>query len=217
MVLEGEDLELFGMDRLRGKKRNQVRKGLRNCDIRRVNDIEPHLEEIREIYISQARRHTEHYELPDTPPRYYVEHAEAWRTRERRYLTTCGRELWGAFVHGELRAFLVSSQVEDVRFIEKMKTHTEALKLCPSDALYYTVLEYGAHVDGCQRVINPGIRGGGLDRYKEQFLFRRTQIPVFVSNVRLFRLAKRVLRLREHTRTVALSSSGMPSASAQPS
>jgi len=202
MILEGDDLALFGLERLPGKKRNQVRKGLKSCEVRLVQDVDRHLEDIRSIYIAQATRHTASHDLPDTPPSFYVQHADLWRARERQHLTAPGREVWGAFVDDRLVAFLVSSQIDTVRFIEKMKSHTDFLKACPSDALYFTVIDHATRNDGCRTIVNPGLRGGSMDRYKEQFLFKRTGVPVYVSNAWLFRTAQVAYDLAHRARGI---------------
>jgi hypothetical protein len=196
MILEGEALRTFGLDRLSGKKRNQVRKGLRSLEVHSLDSVDPYLEEIRTIYISQATRHTEFYDRPDTPPSYYVDHEKEWRERERRSLASCGRRVWGAFSAERLVAFLVCSHIEDTRFIEKMKSHTDFLSACPSDALYFRVLDDAARDPECSRVVNPGLRGQGLNRYKEQFLFRLTAVPVYASRPRLLALAERLAARR---------------------
>ena len=190
MVLEGDALRGYGLESLPGKKRNQVRKGLKHFEVRRIEDVEPHLEEIRAIYVSQSMRHAEHHERPETPPEFYERHAEEWRDRERRYLGTCGREIWGAFADGRLAGFIVSPEIAGVRLIEKAKYHTDFLPLNVGDALYYAVLEAAGRSGTCRRVINPGIRAGRLSRYKEQFLFRHVELPVYASASGIVRLGR---------------------------
>lgn len=197
MILQGPELRGFGLESLPGKKRNQVRKGLKKCEVTLIPDVERHLEEIRGIYISQAERHTEHHELPETPPEYYVDRADEWRRRELRYLTTCGRETWGAFIDGRLAGFIVSPQIESVRIIEKAKCHTDFLSFNVNDALYFTVLEAAGKDAACRKVVNPGIRGGRLARYKEQFLFKQEAIPVYVSHPMLFNACQRLRTVAE--------------------
>ena len=195
MILQGADLRGFGLESLPGKKRNQVRKGLKLCEVALIPDVERHLEEIRGIYVSQAVRHTERHEIPETPPAFYVDHAAQWRQRELRYLTTCGRETWGAFVDGRLVGFIVSPQIEGVRLIEKSKCHTDFLSFNVNDALYFTVLAAAGKNAACRKVVNPGLRGGRLARYKEQFLFKLEALPVFVSHPFIFNAFQRLRSL----------------------
>ncbi|MGV8042529.1 MAG: hypothetical protein AB2L07_21600 [Thermoanaerobaculaceae bacterium] len=191
MVLQGPQLRGFDLGSLPGKKRNQVRKGLKHCVVSKLENLDRHLEEIREIYISQSLRHTEHHERPDTPPSFYAEHAAQWRARELRYLTTCGRETWGAFVDGSLVGFVVTAQVGSTELIEKVKCRTEYLQANVVDAMYFIVLGEAARNPECIRVINPGIRGGRLARHKEQFLFKLTALPAFTSSPWILWAARR--------------------------
>ncbi len=200
MILEGEELRRFDLDRIPGKKRNQVRKGLKSCEVRPIDDLVERLEDIRFIYISQSLRHTEHYDLPDTPPTFYSEHAELWRKRELDLLMCKGREVWGAFISGKLAAFLVTSQIENIRFIEKVKSHTDFLVYCPADALYYSVLKEASDTGDCQRVVNPGIRGEGLEHYKKQFLFKRTAVPIYLSRPQLYRAGEQMFKILQKFR-----------------
>ncbi len=195
MILQGPELRGFRLEALPGKKRNQVRKGLKLCEVALIQDVARHLEEIRGIYVSQAMRHAEFHELPETPPEYYVDRADEWRRRELRYLTTCGRETWGAFIDGRLAGFIVSPQIEGVRIIEKAKCHTDFLSFNVNDALYFTVLEASGKDSACRKVLNPGLRGGRLARYKEQFLFKQDAIPVYVSHPLLFNVGRRLRAL----------------------
>lgn len=192
MILKGDDLRGYGLGSLPSKKRNQVRKGLKHCEVTLLHDVEPHLEAIRDIYVSQSRRHTERYERPRTPPSFYSDPARQWQARERRYLTTCGRETWGAFIDGRLVGFIVSPQIEGIRFIEKAKCHTDFLQFNVGDALYFSVLEAAGKNSGCQKIVNPGFRGGRLTWYKEQFLFKPESIPGYVSNLCLFNAARMI-------------------------
>ena len=199
MVLEGEDLHGFSMARLRSEKRNQVRKGLKSAQVRRITELEPHLEAMRHINIAQAERQMDTGSF-GKPARYYQEQADAWREEIRRWFNLPEREWWGAFVDSRLAAYMLTFEVESVRFIGVMKTHTEALKLCLTDAIYFTVLEQAAASKTCQRVINGGPLRPSLDRYKEQFLFKRLAIPYYTAPVALFRLGMRLRRLKETIR-----------------
>ena len=205
MILHEAELRGFGLESLSSKKRNQVRKGLKHCEVALIQDIERHLEAIRGIYISQSMRHTEQHEIPKTPPSFYVDHASQWRERELRYLTTCGRETWGAFIDGRLAGFIVSPQIEGVRIIEKAKCHTDFLSFNVNDALYFTVLEAAGKDALCRKIVNPGLRGGRLARYKEQFLFKQEAIPVYVSHPMIFNACQRLRALagRRHAGSTA--------------
>lgn len=155
MILDGEALGLFSLSSISGKKRNQVRKGLKNCEVRRLDDVERHLEEMRQINISQAERQMGIGDF-GLPVRYYIDEAELWRRDTRRWFSLENREWWGAFVDGMLGAYMVTYQVESVRFIGVMKSHTQYLRNCVTDAIYFTVLELAGKDESCKMVVNGG-------------------------------------------------------------
>jgi hypothetical protein len=199
MVLEGENLKQFSLGRLRSEKRNQIRKGLKLCEVRLIPDLEACLEDMRQINISQAQR----LMADDTfglPPTYYVSHQDKWRAELLKRFGLDGHEWWGAFHQGVLVAYLVTYQVESVRFFQVMKTHTEHLKLCATDAVYFRVLEQASRDADCLKIINGGPAREGLNRFKEQFLFKRSELFYFSSGAVLHRAAKRLLRRAEVAR-----------------
>lgn len=192
MILEGEDLRQFSMARLRSEKRNQVRKGLKLCEIRPIDDIDSWLEDIRQINISQARRMMDDdtFGLPYT---HYIDHEQEWKADMRRHKSMLGHEWVGAFYQGSLAAYMITCQVENIRFIQVMKSHTDHLKLCATDAIYFTVLEKAGQTLDCDRIVNGGPGREGLNRFKEQFLFRRTEAFYYTSATGLHRMAKELL------------------------
>ena len=199
MILQGDDLDQFSLARLRSEKRNQVRKGLKNCDVRLIPDIEPHLEQALQINAAQAERHAATGWFTRSPA-YFARHAQAWRAETRRYFSLPGWQWWGAFAQGQLVAYMRTLQVADVMFIVSMKNHTELLKLGGSDAIYFTALEAASRSGTVARIVNGGPMRPSLDRFKEQFLFRRTSTPYFLAGASLLRLGKRLFQLKERLR-----------------
>ena len=195
MILEGEALRTFSMERLRCEKRSQVRKGFKLCEVRRITDIESCLEDLRQINISQAKRLMEDdtFALSDD---YYTTHAQTWKEEMRKRIAMQGHTWWGAFHEGRLIAYMITCLVDTVLFIQVMKTHTDYLKLCATDAIYFTALEHARDTPECQRIVNGGPAREGLNRFKEQFLFRRTEIFYYTSLVRLHRMAKGLVHLK---------------------
>jgi hypothetical protein len=196
MILQGEDLRQFSLGCLRSEKRNQVRKGLKNCEVRIIPDIEPHLEQALRINATQAERHMATGWFTRSPA-YFARHAQAWKAETRLYFSLPGWQWWGAFVQGQLVAYMRTLQVADVLFIMSMKNQTEFLKLCASDAIYFTALEAARRSGSVSRIVNGGPMRPSLDRFKEQFLFKRTSIPYFLAGEALLRLGTRLFRLKE--------------------
>lgn len=196
MVLEGDDLRGFGMARLDSKKRNQVRKGLKCCEVRTISDLEGCLEDAREVCVSHSLRGAASRKAYHVSHTFFIDQADTWRAQMRRDFASGGRQWFGAWHEGRLIAYLVTLQVESVLLIEKMKLHSDYLALGPSDALYFHVLSQLAQDASCLRIINSSPQRPGLDRFKEQFLFKATPIPQYVSNPATYRLAMRAMALR---------------------
>jgi hypothetical protein len=158
-------LRRFDLKLLDPKKRNKVRQGLKFTQVRRLEQIEPYLNEMRDINVDHARRH--------------------W---------------WGAFLDGRLAAYMICYQVNDLGFIDTTKSHSDFHKYRPNDALYYTVLRQFALDTGCHAVLNSQPQREGLNRFKEEFLFRQKGLPYYNSNPRLLGLARRMLRIKQALR-----------------
>jgi hypothetical protein len=199
MILQGEDLTQFSLARLRSEKRNQVRKGLKNCEVRIITDIEPHLENALRINATQAERHMATGWFTRSSG-YFAQHAEAWKAETRLYFRLPGWQWWGAFAQGQLVAYMRTLQVADVLFIMAMKNHTEFLKLCGSDAIYFTALEAASRSGTVSRIVNGGPMRPSLDRFKEQFLFKRTSTPYYLAGEALLRFGTRLFRIKERYR-----------------
>lgn len=200
MVLERARLEGFDLQKLPAKRRNIVRRALKQCEIRPILDIERHLERIREINVSQARRHQEGAGA-QTPVRRYTEHADSWRDQIRREFALRGREWWGAFVGEVLAAYLRTYQVDGIRVIQHAKTDTEYFRHYPMDALYFRVLSEAAATPSCLRIVNGRPMQPSLNHFKEQFLFQAVEMPYFSAHARLVEFAKRGMAFSAHVRS----------------
>lgn len=181
-ILQGEDLRTFSLERLRGKRRNLVRAGIRDCRVEFVDPIEPLLEEVRAINISQARK----FEQADAygtflPSEYYETHAARWREDMRRIFSHAGHRFVGAFVGDRLAAYVDLIQIEDVWMFGAVKSLQEHLPRRPIDALYFTILHLAAQSAECSRVVN----GGGADEreslthFKGEFFLKPVTVPYY--------------------------------------
>jgi hypothetical protein len=199
MVLEGEDLREFSLDRLPAKKRNQVRKGLKLCEIRPLTDLEPWLEEARSICASHAERLADSRAAFHATPAFFRDHAETWRQQMRRDFAAPGRSWWGAFAEDRLIGYIATLAVDSVRVLHKLKLHSDGLARNPSDALYFVALEHASHDPACHRVFNspPQPKRPELDRFKEQFLFKPRPIPFYISRPSVYRWASYAATWRE--------------------
>jgi hypothetical protein len=192
MVLEGAGLNNFCLATLGSKKRNNVRRGLKTCVVKRLRNIEPHLQRMREINIAQAIRQ-EQKAGSETPVSRYQNEANSWRRQIVSEFALEGREWWGAFVNGMVVAYLRTYQVNGIRVIQQTKIDTASLRSYAMDALYFTVLSRAAEDPDCNRVINGPPLHESLNKYKEQFQFCPVEIPYYSSNHRLVEVYKMLL------------------------
>ncbi len=193
MAMDRTELDGFTLMSLPQKKRNQVRRALKHCEFRRLDELEPWLERMRAINISQSERQAQGAGAPVAAGRY-IHEAEAWRAQIRREFALAKREWWGAFAEGELVAYLRSYQVESVRLIQQIKTHSDAYAHNAVDGLNFTLLERAAADPSCRQILYGEAMHPSLNRFKEQFLFRVVELPYYSSNARLMSLARKCLR-----------------------
>jgi len=193
MTIEGERLNQFELRNLPSRKRTYIRRFFRSHEIRLIDEIEPHIERVRKINLDQAQRQ-EGLGSPETPAKRYVEEAQFWRDQIRREFPLYGREWWGAFVNGNLAAYLRTYQVDGIRVIQHVKSHRDLLQHHPVDALYYHILKRSSEDGSCQKIINGAPLHASLNRFKEQFLFRDTKIPYFASRPWILNIGKMTAR-----------------------
>ena len=214
MVLDRSGLDGFDLGKLSANLRSKVRRGLRRCEVRPLTVIDSLLERMREINILQAERQEAHFGA-ETPVHRYTKEADAWRAQIRREFTLEGREWWGAFVEGQLAAYLRTLQVEDTRVIQQTKADPAFYRYYPMDALYFTVLSQAAADPGCRRIINGRPQHESLNHYKEQFFFSAVGIPWFSSSAWFVGAARRALALASQVRCLGRKAGPSPTFSVE--
>lgn len=181
-VLQGDDLEGFSLERLGGKKRNQVRMGLRDCRVEALSQSDALFEQMKLINISQARRFEAVGESGTfLPPEHYELHTSQWREGIERLFSHQGHQFVGAFVGDTLAAYVDLIQIENTWAFGAVKSGDEFLKHRPVDTLYFTILSMASQSEGCTRVVNGGPDGerASLTHFKEQFLLRVVSVPYY--------------------------------------
>jgi len=200
-VLQGDDLRHFSLERLRGKKRNQVRMGIRDCRIEALSQSDALLEQMRLINISQAKRFEgvgEHGTF--LPAEHYELHASQWGEGILRLFSHQGHQFVGAFVGDTLAAYVDLLQVAGTWMFGAVKSHNVHLQHRPVDALYFTILSMASQNGECNRVVNGGPDGerGSLTYFKEEFLLRVVPVPYYsrtlLPTTRLRNLAGLMMR-----------------------
>jgi hypothetical protein len=206
LILDGEDLHLYHMNKLRPEKRKRIRKGFRCCEVRLIQDLLPLLGAIKDINISQALRQGR----TDITPSYFAAHEEEWRREKLTEFAHRGITWWGAFQGETLLAYVVTIGAGDTLHFKARKTHTDSMHLCPSDALYYSVIEAAAREGGCARIVDGGPGSASLDNFKTQYLMRRVPVPYFTSGMWLFSAATAALDLTRKLTAARQGRSGTP-------
>ncbi len=207
MTMEFGALRSFGISALRSEKRAQVRKGLRECEIREIVDLSAEVDAIRTVAISQATRQMQTGQF-DRPPSYYIEQEAAWRLSVQRCFGRKGWRWLGAYVDGRLTAYLTLLAVEDHAFFMAVKSHTDSFRHCPSDALYFRALEELRDATWCRRVVNGGVAHESLNRFKSQFGFAPVSVAYYSRNAGVVGVAKRAWGLADAARRLFTSQSG---------
>lgn len=204
LLLRGDELKGFSIDQLDKGRRNTVRKGLKSVQVTEVTDLEPLWEDLRRIVNSQATR-----QVSKGQSRSMMiegkERIAAWRREMREEFSLPGASWWEARHAGRLVAYVTTLAIGADLLFRTTKSETEALGLCPMDALYFRVLEDAAQRPEISRVINGTPIRPSLDRFKEEFGFRCVAIPYYTSPQWAFLFAKTALRLgRRATSAVRL-------------
>ncbi|MBN1879727.1 GNAT family N-acetyltransferase [bacterium] len=185
-ILEGDDLAEFCLERLKSKRRNMVRGGLRDCRVEELGSTPPMLEQMRQITMSQASRF-EANQVKNTylSRDYYEVHADRWLKSIQELFAHRGHRFFGAFVDDRLVAYVNIISIEDTWSFGAVKSDELFLKHKPVDALYYTILQMASACGECKRVLN----GGGqneresLAHFKREFLFKPVMVPYFSKTI----------------------------------
>ena len=124
------------------KARNQTRRGLENCVVKEI-DFTYLIENGLPLNQDTARRQGR--ESQYAAPVYWRKYCEAAQA-------TSGVSTWGAFVEGELAAFLVAIEVDD--WVEWVVNHssTALLKKYPNNALVFQAAQYFFQKKGCKGI-----------------------------------------------------------------
>jgi hypothetical protein len=197
LLLSEERLREFGMKSLSSSKRAQVKKGLRLTEIRRIEMIEPLLEDMREIEISKAIRIGE-----VKPPEYYMNHYKEWKewTIKQFNGDRGKKDYWGSFYNGLLIAYMKVYQIDETAIISYAASHTDHLDKCPNDALTFSILNQIKELETCKRVSygawDPN--RNSLNEFKQKYGFLRVDLPVYVKyNFHVIPIMKKVLAIKQ--------------------
>lgn len=181
-ILTGDDLKNYSIERLRGKRRNLVRMGIKNCRVEVLTRSDALFEQMRSINISNAEKF-ENKRSRGTfhPSEYYELHAAEWREYILGLLGHQGHQFIGAFVGDKLAAYVDLIQIEDMWMFGAVKSCREYLQYRPVDALYFTTISLASKGGECHRIVNggPDAEPESLTHFKAEFLLKPVPLPYY--------------------------------------
>lgn len=193
LLLSEDRLRNFGMHSLSSSKRAQVRKGLRLTEIRKIEDIEVVIKDMKEIEISKAIRIG-----TSIPPEYYINQYNEWRdwTIKQFNGDRGKKDYWGSFYNGTLIAYMKVFQIVGTMIINYAASHTDHLDKCPNDALTFSIIDHCKKLPDCQKVSYGGWdkKRPALNKFKENYGFERVDLPVYEKyNFHVIPVVKKLL------------------------
>lgn len=207
MLMNEERLSNFGIHILSSSVRARVRKGLKLTEVRKIEEIEPVLDDMKAIEISKASKIRQ-----ATSPEYYVKHDKKWRAWTiKQFNGDRGKkDYWGSFYKGSLIAFMKIEQIDDTVTINNVASLSDHLDKCPNDAALFSVLEYYKNLSECKKVIHGGWDKNRptLNKFKEKYGFEREDLPVYAKyNFKIIPAVKRILEIKQLVKLKDLSMS----------
>ena len=190
MMLRREQGKPFGLEDLSSRRRSQVRRGLKKTEVKRIDDLEPLMEDVRQIVISTRMRTG-----VGLPVSHYTDHFDGWKKSILKLFAMEDRPWWGGFIDGRLVAYYQTTLLEDMLSIGAAKSHSDFLANCPNDAILYVVMEEAFNRMGC-RCVEYGDwspEDERLQYFKQSYGFAKHEFP---EHIHLNPLARPVLRLR---------------------
>lgn len=195
MLLGENKLKDYSIHTLSSPKKAQIRKGLKNVEIKRIENIDIILEDIKNICIS-TRQRTKH----GKPETYYL--TKEWRSWIKKEFALPKREWWGAYFEGRLIAYTYSVQIDETMYIYAAKSHTDYLDRCPNDALFFTFINYCKDLPDCKQIVfgDGGAATPSLNAFKKKLGFEEVNLPVYThysSIISLYKKSKLIFQFFE--------------------
>lgn len=168
-----------GMEELSGNTRSKVRRGLKNCTVRKVHK-EQIVEEGYEVY-KEAFKHYTSIKTPLSKMQFKV------------YIAERNDDFWAVYHHDKMIAYSQNRiEGESINYAI-IKFHPDYLKLYPSYALFYTMNEYYLNQKDFLYV-NDGARSISHETNIQTFLIDKFKFrKSFVKLVVIYRWDIRVL------------------------
>lgn len=189
------DLSRYDLKCLPAKKRNDVKRGLQQVEVRRLDDIRDLVEQGIEINRSALAR-----QGCGGNRRGYLNNS-LWRRVIERAHVLGARESWGVYFRGKLVAYLRAYVLNETVCITQSMSHSDYLGYHPNDALLHTFLMDCKARPGTKRVLF-GLECAkpSLNEYKRKFGFEVVKLPVYRKLNSIVRYLARFTRYRHYVK-----------------
>jgi len=164
----------YGLQHLDSKARNQTRRGLEACVVRRVSfaELAGQGVSLQRDTLTRQGRH-----IPRNLDRYWASYFANAAQAE-------GAIAWAAFRDSALAAYLIAFQLSDTAHIVIVRSAEALLRYYPNNALLFSFSQHMLGGGGVRRVsigfepLQSGV--SSLDRFKEGLGFRRVPVQQYV-------------------------------------
>jgi len=165
----------FDLADITSKKRNQVRKGLKICEVKPIECLDGLWLDMQRVNISHSKRTG-----CGKPAKYHTDRYREWSSYIARLHALQSRQWFGAFVEGRLASYFYGYAVGWTYIIDAAKTDSDFLWANPNDALLFTMLEHAYNKEGCDLVVYGGHAPGddSLAAFKMKYGFEISAYPV---------------------------------------
>ncbi|HCQ16326.1 MAG TPA: hypothetical protein DIU20_08695 [Cryomorphaceae bacterium] len=172
-IMGEEGIKNWSLDDLKsGNRRRRIRKGLRENEVQKIDNVEDHKESIRRILKSTAIRNGHGY-----PPEFYDDdESGAWW----KVITDVANytEFWCSFSEGTMSAYICLHVIGDRVIVDGVKSDTDLLQTSPIDAIVYSILANLQKRGGIKEMWYGGkSTRPTLDSFKESFGFEIVEVP----------------------------------------
>ncbi|MBI1305692.1 MAG: hypothetical protein GC181_03650 [Bacteroidetes bacterium] len=171
-VMGEEGINSWSLEGLQsGNRRRRIKKGLKFNEVKLITDLSEHKEAISRILKSTAIRNGH-----GNPPEYYdMDKSSWWNTIQKVAKYT---EFWCAFQEGELAGYICLHVMGDRVIVDGVKSDTDMLPNCPTDAIIYSMLIDLRSRGGIKEMWYGGKSNRpSLDEFKTSYGFEVKEIP----------------------------------------
>lgn len=175
-IMREEVLKSWSIDTLeRANRRRDIRKGLRNNIVLKLDSVDDYRGDIQRILKSTAKRNGH-----GLPPEYYSNDNNVWWNTILR--VSQYTEFWASFQEDSMASYICLHVMGNRVVVDGLKSDTELLKNCPVDAMMHCVLMDLKQRGGIQEIWYGGKSNRPtLDKFKESFGFAVENIPFRTS------------------------------------